>query len=102
MEARRNLSSLDKRWAAADLCGLLIGAGTRLVLSNTGTNPILQDLSRFHVASLLIHYAFNPLAYTAVVTLFVFQIVRLNFAGFWSVFFSFMVGGMLATILLAL
>jgi len=102
MEAGHNLVSIDKYWAAADLCALLIGAGTRLVLSNTARNPILNDMDRFHAVSQLAHYLFHPLTYVAVAVLFALGVIRLRCVGFWSVFFSFIVGGILASIFLAL
>jgi hypothetical protein len=101
MDAGRNLAS-TKYWAAANLCALLVGAGTRLVLSNTATNPILNDMERFRAVSQLAHYLFHPLTYVAVATLFAFGVIRLRCVGFWSVFFSFIVGGISATIFLAL
>jgi hypothetical protein len=102
MEAGRNLVSVDKYWAAGNLCALLVGAGTRLVLSNSATNPILNDTDRFRPVSQLGHYLFHPVTYVAVAALFAFGVIRLRCVGFWSIFFSFMVGGITATILLAL
>lgn len=102
MEAVRNLAVCDKKWAIADACALLVGAFTRFMLSNGPTNPILTDLERFRPVPQLSHYLFNPLTYVAVAALFAFGVIRLKCIGFWSVFFSFMVGGILATIFLSI
>jgi cytochrome b561 len=102
MEAVRNWPSINRYWAVGYLCALLVGAGTRLVLSNTATNPILNDRERFPVVSQLTHYLFHPVTYVVVVALFVLGIVRLRCVGFWSILFSFIVGGISATIILAL
>jgi len=102
MGAARNWGSINRHWAIGNLCALLVGVGTRLVLSNTTTNPILSDRERFPVASHLAFYLFHPVTYTLGVALFILAIIRLRCAGFWSIFYSFMVGGMSATIILAL
>jgi cytochrome b561 len=102
MEAVRNWASINRYWAISNLCALLVGTGTRLVLSNTATNPILNERERFPAVSQLAHYLFHPVTYVVVVALFVLGIIRLRCVGFWSIVFSFIVGGILATIILAL
>lgn len=102
MEAERSRVSINRYWTVANLCALLVGAGTRLVLSNTATNPILNDGKQFSTVSQLAHYLFHPITYVVVAALLVLEIVRLRCTGFWSIVFSFIVGGMLATIILTL
>ena len=102
MEAVRKFPSVDKKWVVADVCALFVGASIRFMLSNTATNPVLNDMGRLPVVPRLAHYLFHPLTYAAVAALFALAVIRFKFVGFWSVFFSFMVGGISATILLAL
>lgn len=102
MDAVRKWGPVNRNWALGNLCALLVGAGTRLVLSNTATNPILNDRERFPAVSHLAHYLFHPVTYVVVVALFVLGVMRLRCVGFWSILFSFMIGGISATIILAL
>jgi cytochrome b561 len=102
MEAVRNCVSINRYWAVANVFALLVGAGTRLVLSNTATNPVLNNKERFSTVSHLAHYLFHPITYVVVAALFVFGIIRLRCVGFWSILFSFIVGGISATTILAL
>jgi cytochrome b561 len=102
MEAIRNLVSVNRSWAIGNLCALLVGAGTRLLLSNTTANPILNDRQRFPAISQLAHYLFHPVTYVLVAVLFVVGIIRLRCVGFWSIVLSFILGGISATIILAL
>jgi hypothetical protein len=103
MEApvRNWVFSINKYWAVGNLCALLMGAGTRLVLSNTA-NPILNDRERFPIVSHLAHYLFLPVTYTIVAVFIVLGVIRLRCVGFWGILFSFIVGGISATIILAL
>jgi hypothetical protein len=102
MTKDRNLSSIDRYWATANLCALLVGVGIRLALSNTAENPILNDMNRFPAVSHLAHHLFYPLTYVAVAVLFALGIIRLKCVGLWSVCFAFILGGISATIFLAL
>jgi len=102
MEADGKSGRVSKYWAAACLCALLVGVGMRLVLANPGTNPILNNVERVGLVSQIAHYLFQPLIYAVVVALFTFRVIRMRFLGFWSVFFSFIAGGLLATFFLAL
>jgi hypothetical protein len=103
MEVGHDLGAIDKRWAIGDFCALLVGIGIRLALStNTAANPILADASRFQRVSHLASYLFNPLTYAITAVLFAFAVVRVRGIGLWSVFLSFMVGGLLASSFLAL
>jgi hypothetical protein len=102
MEADGKSARFDKYWAGACFCALLVGVGMRLALSNPGTNPILNDTERFHLVSQIAHYLFRPFTYAAVAALFTFRVIRMRFVGFWSIFFSFIIGGLLSTISLSL
>jgi|SRR5208283_2156661 len=102
MEAVGKSGRVSTYWAAACLFALLVGVGTRLVLANPGTNPILNNVERVRPVSQIAHYLFQPLTYVAVAALFTFRVIRMRFVGFWSVFFSFIAGGLLATLFLAL
>jgi len=101
MEAVRSWLLINKYWAVASVCALLVGVSTRLVLSNSAANPILNDRERFPVVSQPAHYLFHPVIYGVVAALLLLGIIRLRCAGFWSIVFSFIVGGILATIILA-
>lgn len=90
-------------WVAANVCAFVVGIGVRLALKHPVPNPILDHPERFGaVASRLGHYLFHPVTYIGVVVLFVFRVVQLKFSGFQSVLFSFIVGGISATIVLSL
>jgi len=102
MEADRKSGRVSRYWAAACLCAVLVGIGMRLVLANPSTNPILNDVERFRPVSQIAHYLFQPLTYVALAALFTFRVIRMRFVGFWSVLFSFIAGGLLATFFLAL
>lgn len=102
MEAHGKSVGVNKYWAGGCLCALLVGVGMRLVLSNPGANPILNNSEQFRPVPQIAHYMFQPLIYVAMVALLTFRVVRMRFVGLWSVFFSFIVGGISATILLGL
>lgn len=102
MEADGKSGQVSRYWAAACLCALLVGVGMRLVLANPGTNPILNNVEQVRPVSQIAHYLFQPLSYMAVAALFTFRVIRVRFVGFWSVFFSFIAGGLFATFFLAL
>ena len=97
MESDRYWTSINKYWAIGCLCALLLGIGVRLVLSNAGTNPILNDVERYRLVSQIARYMFQPLTYVAVAALFAFRVIRMRFVGFWSILFSFIVGGLLSS-----
>jgi len=88
-------------WFAGNLCAFAAGVLTRLLLATPQQNPVLQNLGG-PLAPRLVHYVFHPLVYAVVIFLFVFRIFQMKFVGFWSVFFSFIVGGMSATLFLVL
>jgi hypothetical protein len=102
MEADSRSGPASRYWTLACLCALLFGVGTRLVLANPGTNPILNNVERFRLVSQIAHYLFQPLIYVAVAALLTFRVIRMRFVGFWSVFFSFIAGGLLGTFVMAL
>jgi cytochrome b561 len=98
----RNWRSINKYWVIGNLCALLVGTGTRVVLSNKATNPILKDSERLPAISHLAHYLFHPVTYVLVAVLLVIGVIRLRCVGFWSILFSFIVGGITATVILEL
>jgi hypothetical protein len=102
MEADDKSVRVNKYWAGSCLCALLVGVGVRILLANPGANPILNQMERFRFAPQIAHYMFQPLTYVAVAALFTFRVIRMRFLGFWSVFFSLIVGGLLAAFSLAL
>ncbi len=97
MELTHNLTRIDKRWAAANGCSLIIGTIVRAMLSNpSGVTP-LNGLQYSHLVSQLIHILFNPIAYCVAALLLVFRVVQLRCIGFWSILFSFVIGGLLTS-----
>lgn len=102
MPAKSVTGSISMKWVAGDLCVFIIGIAVRLALASPKPSPIFGGPGHLQTASRLAQYLFNPLMYTVVVALLVFRIFRLKFAGFWSIFFSFIAGGTLATIFLAM
>ncbi len=99
METVRSAS--NRYWAVANVCALLVGAATRLVLPNRA-NPILNNSQRIWGVSQSAHYLFNPVTFSVVAVILITGIIRLKFVGFWSVLYSFVVGGILVTIVLSL
>lgn len=96
------LASIEKHWAAGDVCAALAGAIIELVLSNPGKNPLLNEMGQPRVVSEIAHYFFHPLTYLAVAVVFAFVVFRRRGVGLWSIFLSFIVGGLLASSFLAL
>jgi|SRR5215471_19953412 len=97
---RRDLSAACLEW---DIHAQVLTSPTRLLLSsNTATNPIWNDKGRFPVVAHLAHYMFHPITNAVVVALLVLRIIRLRCVGFWTVIHSFLIGGLSATIILAL
>jgi hypothetical protein len=95
-------SPIFNRWLAASLCAFAIGVVFRLAIKPATPPPVPENLRYGWVVSGLAHYLFHPLTGAAIVALFIFGIVKRRFSGLWSVVLSFMVGGMLTTILLGL
>jgi hypothetical protein len=102
MGAEGKLAGVNKNWVGGCLFALFFGAGLTLVLSSPRPNPILSDLERFRLVPQIAHYVFQPLTYVAVAALLTFRVIRMRYVGFWSILFSFIVGGISATILLTL
>src|SRR6267378_2502058 len=91
----------NSNWFIGDICAFVVGCGTRLLLSNPQRNP-LEGSGYVGLISHLSHYLFHPLTYSAVLILFLLRIIQLKGIGFWSVFLSFIVGGISGAIILTL
>jgi hypothetical protein len=102
MSANGESSAINMYWIIGNVCASLVGAGTRLLLSNSLGDPIANNLERNRVVAQLSHYLFHPLTYVAVVVLLLLQVIRLKGVGFWSVVLSFIIGGISASFFLAL
>jgi hypothetical protein len=85
-------------WTWANLGALLLGVAARRLMPMS--RPIPVDLRYGRIATFANSFSFQVLAAVGVSIVFVFAIFRLRFVGAWCVFLSFMVGGMLTTIVL--
>jgi hypothetical protein len=101
MEMRSNITSNYKKSAIGNACALLVGIIVSLALSKNATKPVLSG----GVANLLVNRAswllFNPVTYIAVAIVFALVVIRARGIGLWSIFSSFMVGGLLASFVLS-
>jgi len=103
MSGDRNSNSVRAYWVAANVCAFIVGIGVRLAIRHPVPNPILDHPERFGaVVTRVQDYIFHPVTYAVVVAFLVFRIVHLGFMGVGSVFFSFIAGGISATIVLVL
>ena len=102
MELRCDLKSLNKRWALGNVCALLVGVLLRTILSNPAANPALSGTESIQFVSRIGSYLFSPWTYIVVAILCALAVLRARCVGLWSVFLSFMIGGLLASSFLAL
>jgi hypothetical protein len=97
----QNLASVNKRWAAGNVCAVLTGAILTLALSNPAKIPLLNGIGQPRVISQINHYFF-PVGYVVVAAVFAFVVFRRRGIGFWSIFLSFFIGGLLASFFLVI
>jgi hypothetical protein len=92
---------IDKRWFIADLCAFVAGIVIRVIRPPGKPPQIPLPPQRAELVSQLEHYMFHPLVGLAMVVLFFLWIFRRRFIGIWSVVASFIIGGILASVLIA-
>src|ERR1700739_4080666 len=95
-------SVVTKYWIVANFFAMLVGITICLTLSSPAPNPVIDNVEHFRVVSRIGHYLFHPATYMLIVALFVVRIIQMKFVGFWSIFFSFIVGGLATTVILSL
>ena len=93
---------MNPYWLVGDLFAMTLGVCLVVLLSPGDPSSILDNTENIPLARVLAHYMFHPLTYAAVAAIFAFRIIQNRFAGFWSIFGSLILGGLLTSLVLSL